>query len=70
MRSNHTAAFKATVALEALKGDATLVELAMKFDFHANQIVQWKNQLLEHVSEVFAIADEKHAAVPDLKARV
>lgn len=46
-RRNHTAAFKAKVALATLKGDKTLVELSEKFDLHANQIVQWKAQLLE-----------------------
>jgi transposase len=46
-RRNHTAAFKAKVALAALKGDKTLAELADKFDVHGNQITQWKTQLLE-----------------------
>jgi transposase len=46
-RRNHTAAFKAKVAVAALKGDKTLAELAEKFDVHANQITQWKTQLLE-----------------------
>ena len=46
-RRNHTAAFKAKVALAALKGAKTLAELAEKHDVHANQITQWKTQLLE-----------------------
>ena len=46
-RRNHTASFKAKVALAALKGDKTLAELAEKFDVHASQITQWKTQLLE-----------------------
>ena len=46
-RRNHTAAFKAKVALAALKGEKTLSELAEQFDGHANQITQWKSQLLE-----------------------
>jgi transposase-like protein len=41
-RRNHTAAFKAKVAMAAMKGDKTLSELAQAFDVHANQIVQWK----------------------------
>jgi len=45
-RRNHTAAYKAKVALAALKGDKTLAELSEKFDVHASQIVQWKTQLL------------------------
>ena len=46
-RRNHTAAYKAKVALAALKGDKTLAELSEKFDVHSNQIVQWKAQLLD-----------------------
>jgi transposase-like protein len=44
-RRNHTASFKAKVALAALRGDQTLSELAQQFDVHPNQIVQWKSQL-------------------------
>ena len=46
-RRNHTAAFKAKVAIAALKGDETLAALAEKFDVHPHQITQWKTQLLE-----------------------
>ena len=52
-RRNHTAAFKAKVALAALKGEKTLSELAEQFDVHANQITQWKSQLLEGAVGVF-----------------
>ena len=52
-RRNHTAVYKAKVALAALKGDKTLAELSEKFDVHASQIVQWKTQLLEGASGVF-----------------
>jgi transposase len=52
-RRNHTAAFKAKVALAALKSDQTVAELAKRFDVHPNSIVQWKNQLLERAGEVF-----------------
>ena len=44
-RRNHTPAFKAKVALAAIKGDRTLVELAEQFDVHPNQITSWKAQL-------------------------
>ena len=43
-RRNHSPAFKAKVALAALKGEATLAELAKRFDVHVNQIAQWKEQ--------------------------
>ena len=52
-RRNHTPAFKAKVALAALKGEVTLSELARHFDVHPNQIAQWKAQLLEGASNVF-----------------
>lgn len=52
-RRNHSAGFKAKVALAALKGDRTMSELAAQFDVHPNQIKQWKDQLLEGVTDVF-----------------
>jgi transposase len=52
-RRNHGPAFKAKVALEAIKGDKTLSELAQQFEVHANQIVQWKKELLERADELF-----------------
>jgi transposase-like protein len=42
-RRNHTAAFKAKVALSAIKGEKMLAELAEQFDIHPNQITQWKS---------------------------
>jgi len=65
-RRNHTAAFKAKVALAALKGEKPLTELAQQFDVHANQITQWKSQLLEGAAAVFggdAKAEPAEAAV-------
>jgi transposase-like protein len=53
-RRNHSPAYKAKVALEALKGEQTLAELAQRFDVHPNQITDWKKQLLESASAVFA----------------
>jgi transposase-like protein len=52
-RRNHTAAFKAKVALAALKGDKTLAELAQQFDVHPNQITDWKMRLQESAAGVF-----------------
>jgi transposase len=52
-RRNHTPAFKAKVALAAVKGDKTLSELAQQFDVHASQIMAWKAQLLEGASGMF-----------------
>lgn len=50
---NHSPAFKAKVALAAVQGDKTPVELSDHFDIHANQITQWKNQLPARASEAF-----------------
>jgi transposase-like protein len=74
-RRNHSAVFKAKVALAAVKGEATLVELAQCFDVHPNQITQWKSQLLERAADVFASAAERSSGpevVPlkDLHAKI
>jgi transposase-like protein len=61
-RRNHSPAFKAKVALAALKGEKTLAELAQQFDVHPNQITQWKAQLLDGAADVFGA--EKAATPP------
>jgi transposase len=68
-RRNHTPAFKAKVALAAVKGDKTLAELAQQYDVHPNQITQWKGQLLEGAADVFgADKTEPKSESVDLKA--
>lgn len=52
-RRNHSPAFKAKVALAAIRGEQTLVELSQQFDVHANQIKQWKDQLLGGATFIF-----------------
>ena len=52
-RRNHTPAFKAKVALAAIKGDRTLAQLAEHFDVHPNQIISWKAQLESGAADVF-----------------
>ena len=67
-RRNHSGAFKAKVALEAVRGAKTLAELATHYDVHPNQITAWKAQLLEGAAGVFgADAAQAPAVGPDLK---
>ena len=63
-RRKHTPAFKAKVALAAIKGQSTLAELAQHFDVHPNQITQWKAQLQEGAAGVFGSGGSGWAATP------
>ena len=63
-RRNHTPAFKAKVALAAIKGDRTLAQLAGQFDVHPNQIISWKAQLESGAADVFGSGGGNTAAQP------
>ena len=52
-RRNHSADFKAKVALAAIRGEKTLIELSQQFDVHPNQITAWKGQLVDAAAGVF-----------------
>jgi transposase len=73
-RRNHTAVFKAKVALAALRGDKTLAELAQQYDLHPNQIVQWKTQLQERATDLFMTAADRKSvsgrSVKELHAKI
>jgi transposase len=58
-RRNHSPAFKAKVALEAIKGEQTIIEIAERFDVHPNVITKWKRQLLEGAPGVFGAEGDK-----------
>lgn len=53
MKKKFNPAFKAKVALEALKGQKTLAELARIYEVHPNQIGQWRRRVLEELPQVF-----------------
>nr|WP_272209703.1 IS3 family transposase [Marinicella sp. W31]MDC2875527.1 IS3 family transposase [Marinicella sp. W31] len=59
---NHSPAFQAKVALAAIQGEKTMVELSQQFGIHANQIKQWKDQLLEGAMNVFDDGRKEDAA--------
>ena len=72
-RRNHSAAFKAKVALAAIRGDKTLAELAEHFEVHPNQITQWKSQMVERATRVFggeAPAPDSAATIRALQAKI
>jgi len=52
-RRRFSAEFKAKVALEAIKGDATVAELATKHELHPTQIAAWKREAVEKLAQVF-----------------
>ena len=73
-RRNHSPAFKAKVAVAALRGDRTLAELAEQFDVHPNQIQDWKKRLVEGSGSVFGenavLAQHNEQEVEKLHAKI
>lgn len=66
-RKKHDPNFKAKVALEAVKGDQTLAELASQYGVHPNQITKWKRHLLDELPELFKNKDKKNKNSKDLQ---
>jgi transposase-like protein len=54
MRKRFSTAFKAKVAVEALKGEKTIAELSNEYGVHSNQIRQWKKKLVEELPDIFS----------------
>ena len=67
-RRNHAPAFKAKLALAAIKGDRTLAELAEQFDVHPNQITSWKAQFEGGAADVFGPGNGAAQPVVDVKS--
>jgi transposase len=66
-RRTHNPAYKAKVALAAIKGEKTLAELAQQYDVHPNQITAWKAQVLEGAAGLFSGGATEAAPAVDLK---
>jgi transposase len=58
-RRNLSAALKAKVALEAIKGHKTINEIASAYEVHPNQVSTWKKKLLDGSTDVFTRTNEK-----------
>ncbi len=73
-RRNHSSAFRAKVALAAIKGDRTLAELAKQFEVHPNQISTWKKQLLSSAEDIFETGgsgpSNQEAQIRELHAKI
>jgi transposase len=54
MRKSYDSAFKAKVALEAVKGEKTMAQLSSEYGVHVNQIGQWQKRLLQEVPDIFS----------------
>jgi transposase len=73
-RRSHASELKSKVALAAIKGDLTMAELVKKLDIHANQITEWKKQLLDGAPDVFGKgakkAEDTEETVQQLHAKI
>jgi transposase len=70
LRRNHSAKFKAMVALEAIRGEKTVAEIAAHREVHPNQVTAWKNQALENLERVFGgETTHRFFGVPEVAGR-
>ncbi len=74
-RKRYSAEFKAKVALDAIKGEQTLAELAAKYSLHPNMITNWKRQAVDNMAETFSSKTDRskeidEAQLKDLHAKI
>lgn len=72
-RRNHSAKFKAQVALEAIRGEKTIAEIAAHHEVHPNQVTSWKNELLQKATAVFggeALAEDGKERIRELHEKI
>ena len=61
MKKTYGSKFKSQVALEAIRGDKTIAEIAGEYNIHPNQVSQWKKKLMKEASDLFATKKEKQS---------
>ena len=61
MKKTYDSKFKSRVALEAMRGELTIAEIASKYQIHPNQVQRWKQRLIEGASDIFASSSERKA---------
>ena len=72
-RRNHSAAFKARVALEAIRGEKTVAEIAAHHEVHPNQVTTWKTQALENMAGIFGgavVVDDGKEQIRQLREKI
>ena len=63
MKKTYDSKFKSRVALEALRGELTIAEIASKYQIHPNQVQRWKQCLMEGGADIFASSSERKAGL-------
>ena len=74
-RKRYSAEFKAKIALEAIRGEQTINELASRYELHPNMITTWKRQAIENMAAAFSSAKERNsksdeAQIKELHAKI
>jgi transposase len=72
-RRNHSAAFKARIALEAIRGEKTVAEIAAHHEVHPTQVTTWKTQALENMAGIFGgtlVADDGKGQIRQLREKI
>jgi transposase-like protein len=69
MRKSYDKDFKAKVAIEAMKGDKTLQEIATRYEVHPNLVTQWKKQLIAQAAQLFEKAGKGNAAAEEAERK-